>query len=215
MAARWLFALAAMLVAGAAASQNEPIAGIDYQDLGPTQGSARQTQIEVIEYFWYRCPHCYALEPLLGSWIARLPKNVHFRRVPAVLGKEWLIDARIFYALQEIGEIGRLHEPLLYAIHEKGGKRYDRSAYEKWVADWLAGQGIDMSRYRAAFASREVQERVDEAAQLSRQLKLEGTPTFEVAGRYLVNAPVGDRRRILEIADYLVSRVGADTIVRR
>ncbi len=215
MVARWLFAFAAMLLAGAAAGQNEPIAGIDYQDLGSPPGSGRRAQIEVVEYFWYRCPHCYALEPLLGPWIARLPKNVHFRRIPAVLGKEWLIDARVFYALQEIGELDRLHEPLLYAIHEKGGKRYDRSAYEKWVADWLAGQGVDRNRYDAAFASRKVQERVDEAAQLSRQLKLEGTPTFEVAGRYLINAPLGDRRRILEIADYLVNRVAADTLVRR
>lgn len=215
MAARWILAFAALLVVGAAAAQSDPIAGIDYRDIGPASAANPQAPVDVVEYFWYRCPHCYALEPLLNPWIARLPKGVHFRRIPAVLGKEWLIDARIFYALQEIGELDRLHEPLLYAINEEGGRRYNRSAYAKWVAGWLSTQGVDMKRYAAALESPAVQEKVDEAARLSRQLKLEGTPTFEVAGRYLVNAPIGGRRRILEISDYLVGRVAAHALARR
>lgn len=215
MVARLLLAFSVLLLAGAAAGQNAPIAGIDYQDLGSPPSGRPQARIEVVEYFWYRCPHCYALEPLLNPWIARLPANVDFRRIPAVLGKEWLIDARIFYALEAIGELDRLHQRLLYAIHEKGGRRYDRSAYENWVAEWLREQGVDMKRYDQALTSSAVQEKVEQAARLSRERKLEGTPTFEVAGRYLINAPLGDRRRILEIADYLVSRTQADVLSRR
>lgn len=215
MLARWLVALASVLVMPTAMGQDTPIAGIDYRDLGASPRRVSRGGIEVVEYFWYRCPHCYALEPLLNGWIARLPAGVHFRRIPAVLGKEWLIDARIFYALQEIGELERLHQPLLYAINEKGGRRYNRSAYEEWVADWLHAQGVDMTRYAAALASQSVHEEVDEAARLSRKLQLEGTPTFQVAGRYVIGAPIGDRRRILQIADYLVSRAAADTLTRR
>lgn len=204
MLARWLVALASVLVMPTAMGQDTPIAGIDYRDLGTSPSRVSRGGIEVVEYFWYRCPHCYALEPLLNAWIARLPAGVHFRRIPAVLGKEWLIDARIFYALQEIGELERLHQPLLYAINEKGGRRYNRSAYEEWVADWLHAQGVDMTRYSAALASREVQRKADESAQLSRQLQLEGTPTFEVAGRYLISPPLGDRYRTLQVTDYVV-----------
>jgi protein dithiol oxidoreductase (disulfide-forming) len=215
MIIRRLLGLAAMLVFSVAAAGGQPIAGIDYQDLGSAASTPSSGDVEVVEYFWYRCPHCYALEPLLNPWIADLPAGVHFRRIPAVLGKEWLIDARVFYALDAIGELDRLHQKLLYAIHEKGGRRLDRSAYEQWVAEWLRGQGVDMQRYQAAYESAGVQEKVLHAADVSRRLKLEGTPTFEIAGRYIVNPPIGDRRRVLEITNYLVGKIRADPIARR
>jgi thiol:disulfide interchange protein DsbA len=210
---RILLGVVACLAFSAATAQGTPVAGIDYQEIRPAP--SEQTTIEVVEYFWYRCPHCYTLEPLLGPWISRLPAQVSFRRIPAVLGKEWAIDARIFYALEEIGELDRIHPRLLHAIHEKGGRQLDRSAYERWVFDWLRDQGVDLNRYAAALGSSAVHEKVERAAALSRRLKLEGTPTFEVGGRYLISPPLGDRRRILEITDYVVSRMQADKLTRR
>jgi thiol:disulfide interchange protein DsbA len=215
MAIRALFGVLTAFMVGVAAAQNAPVAGIDYQEIKSAPNANAQGTIEVVEYFWYRCPHCYALEPLLEPWASRLPEGARFRRVPAVLGKEWTLDARIFYALEEIGELDRLHRPLLDAIHQNGGRRLDGEAYARWVCDWLRTRGVDAQRYKAAFESAAVHEKARRAADLSRALKLEGTPTFMVAGRYLVSPPLGERRRILEITDYLVSRAQTDKLARR
>jgi thiol:disulfide interchange protein DsbA len=215
MTTRVLLSVLTAFMVSVATAQNVPIAGIDYQEIKSPSNASPQGTIEVVEYFWYRCPHCYALEPLLEPWAARLPGEARFRRVPAVLGKGWTIDARIFYALEEIGELNRLHRPLLDAIHQNGGRRLDGDAYERWVSDWLRNQGVDVQRYAAAFESAAVREKTKRAADLSRALQIEGTPTFLVAGRYLVSPPPGDRRRILEITDYLISRAQADKLARR
>jgi thiol:disulfide interchange protein DsbA len=210
----FLGVLAALSMMSVAVAQT-PVSGIDYQEIAPPSRESGQATVEVIEYFWYRCPHCYALEPLLEPWAARLPSQVRFRRIPAVLGKEWLVDARIFYALEAIGEADRLHRPLIDAIHQNGGKRLDGIAYARWVSDWVRNQGVEEKRYAAAFESAAVREKAKRAAELSRELKLEGSPSFQIAGRYLVSPPLGDRGRILEITDYLVSRVQADKLIRR
>jgi thiol:disulfide interchange protein DsbA len=212
LARTWFFLLLAF-TAPAAFSAGTPIAGVDYYEL--EAGRALPATPEVVEYFWYRCPHCYALEPLLEGWVARLPSGIRFRRIPAVLGKEWLIDARIFYALDALGELPRLHRPFLEAIHHDGGRRLDREAYARWAADWLSAHGLERARYDAAFGSARVAAQAEAAAAQSRGLRLEGTPTFMVAGRYLVSPPEGDRRRILEIVDYLISRVQAEQLARR
>jgi thiol:disulfide interchange protein DsbA len=209
--------LAALFVALAAfaapAAAQTPVAGIEYRDVGKPAGDSKS--VEVVEFFWYRCPHCYALEPLLERWLTKLPAEVQFRRVPAVLGREWVVDARIYYALEVLGEAGRLHRPLLDAIHLHGGKRLSGDAYLRWVTDWLGGQGIDLQAYKAASNSREVQERVSTASDLAKTYQLESTPSFVVGERYVVSPPIGERRRILDIAAYLVSRVQAETVARR
>ena len=205
----------AALVVGVCEAQSTPIAGVDYEEIKGAPTAPAQTPLEVVEFFWYRCPHCYALEPLLKPWVAKLPATTRFRRVPAVLGKEWLIDARVYYALEEIGEAERVHRGLMDAIHQQGGRRLDGQAYTRWVASWLRDHGVDERRYAAAFDSSSVRDKAAHAAQLSASLKLEGTPTFMVAGRYVVNPAPGDRRRILEITDYLISRLQAERLARR
>ena len=198
-----LFVALAALLAGPAATQT-PVAGIEYREVGKPAGDGKS--VEVVEFFWYRCPHCYALEPLLERWLAKLPAEVQFRRVPAVLGRDWVVDARIYYALESLGEADRLHRPLLDAIHLHGGKRLNGDAYLRWVSDWLGTQGIDPQAYATAATSREVQERVRRAAELAKKYQLESTPSFVVGERYVVSPPIGERRRILEITDYLVRR---------
>lgn len=211
---RALLGLLLPMLASAALAQSAPLAGVDYYDLGKpavTQNGA----IEVVEYFWYRCPHCYALEPLLAPWSAKLPQGVEFRRAPAVLGKEWLLDAKVFYSLEALGELKRLHTPYLVAANEKGARRLNRDAYVQWAADWLATQGVDKRRFEEVFHSSAVEDKADQAYELSKKLQLEGTPTFMVAGRYLVSPPAGDLRQILSIVDYLINQVRAKQLARR
>ncbi len=160
-------------------------------------------KVEVIEFFWYRCPHCYSLEPDLESWVKRLPRDVQFKRVPGILNDDWAIDARIFYTLEALGELERLHRPLFDAIHQQGGVRLHGDAFAKWVADWLAKQKVGMAKYDAALRSFTVESKLRRTVQMGRAYRLEGVPTLAVQGRYLVIASAS-QRAMLATTDFLI-----------
>ncbi len=200
--AAWLVACCAVL---AWAPAQAATAGKDYVVVSPPQPTESGDKNEVIEFFWYRCPHCYTLEPLLESWVKKLPQDTQFRRVPTVFSQEWAIDARIYYALEALGALERLHKPLFDAIHTQGGNRLTGDAYAKWVADWLAKQGVDMAKYDAAYRSFGVDAKVKRAAQLAAEYKLDGVPTLAIDGRYLVpSSLVGDREGMISAAQQVL-----------
>ncbi len=181
-------------------AQGLPVEGVDYIELKPPQAVQSSGKIEVLEFFWYRCPHCYALEPDLESWAKRLPRDVQFKRLPGILNDDWAIDARIFYTLEAIGELERLHRPLFDTIHQQGGVRLRGDAFAKWAADWLAKQNVDMAKYDAAFRSFSVESKLRRASQIYR---LDGVPALAVQGRYLVVASTS-RKAMLATADFLI-----------
>jgi len=203
MVFRLLSAFSGLFLAFAACAQDSPVEGVNYIELKPPQAVESSGKIEVLEFFWYRCPHCYALEPDLESWAKRLPRDVQLKRIPGILNDDWGIDARIFYTLEAIGELERLHRPLFDAIHQQGGVRLRGDAFAKWTADWLATQNVDMSKYDAAFRSFTVESKLRRAAQMSRAYRLDGVPTLAVQGRYLVLATTS-RKAMLATADFLI-----------
>ncbi|HKB74332.1 MAG TPA: thiol:disulfide interchange protein DsbA/DsbL [Burkholderiales bacterium] len=203
MVFRLLSVLSGLFFALAAHAQSSPVEGVDYIELKPPQAVESSGKIEVLEFFWYRCPHCYALEPDLESWAKRLPRDVQLKRIPGILNDDWAIDARIFYTLEAIGELERLHRPLFDTIHQQGGVRLRGDAFAKWTADWLATQNVDMARYDAAFRSFTVESKLRRAAQMSRAYRLDGVPTLAVQGRYLVVATTS-RKAMLAAADFLI-----------
>jgi len=188
MSLRLLSALSGLLILAAANSQAAPVEGTDYTELNPPQATDSPGKVEVIEFFWYRCPHCYALEPQLEAWVKRLPPDVQFKRVPGILNDEWAVDARIFYALEAIGEVNRLHRAFFDAIHQGGGVRLHGDAFGKWAAEWLAKQKVDMAKYDAALHSFSVESKLRRASQMARSYRLDGVPGISVQGRYLVAA---------------------------
>jgi protein dithiol oxidoreductase (disulfide-forming) len=200
-----LLAMVALFCAGAALARL-PAAGVDYELLKNAQSVEASGRIEVIEFFWFRCPHCYAFEPVLEPWVAKLPAEVRFRLVPGMLKADWATDAQIFYALESIGAEGRLHRALFDAIHAKGSGATDLKggAFAKWVEDWLVRQGVDMRTYRSAFESPAVKDKVAQARQINQAYRIEGVPTLAVQGRYVVTPFDKDRRSMLAIADYLI-----------
>jgi len=102
-------------------AQAQPTAGVEYRELSSALPTDAVGKIEVIEFFWFGCPHCYTFEPVLDPWVKKLPKDVQFRRVPAMFNEEYAQGARAYYALEAIGEGQRLHKPLFDAVH--GGSR--------------------------------------------------------------------------------------------
>jgi thiol:disulfide interchange protein DsbA len=195
MSFRVLNALCGLLIAFATTSLAAPVEGTDYVELKPPQAVDSPGKVEVIEFFWYRCPHCYALEPDLEAWVKRLPADVQFRRIPGVLNEDWAVDAKVFFALEAIGEVERLHRALFNAVHQPNGGavRLHGDTYAKWVADWLAAQKVDMKKYDAALNSFTVASKLRRAAQMAGAYKLDGVPAIVVQGRYLVLASTSQK----------------------
>jgi thiol:disulfide interchange protein DsbA len=205
MSFRLLSALCGLLIAFATTVRAAPVEGTDYIELKPPQSVDSPGKVEVIEFFWYRCPHCYALEPDLEAWVKRLPRDVQFKRIPGVLNEDWAVDAKVFYALEAIGEVERLHRALFNAIHQPNGgaTRLRGDAYEKWVADWLAAQKVDMKKYDAALHSFTVASKLRRASQMAGAYRLDGVPAIVVQGRYLVLANTS-QKAMLATADSFI-----------
>jgi protein dithiol oxidoreductase (disulfide-forming) len=151
-------------------------------ELNPSQPVEAKDKIEVLEFFWYGCIHCYNLEAKLDTWLKTLPKDVEFRRVPAVFNRRWGVDASIFYGLEALGLLDKLHRPLFEAIHR------DRLRTDNWpdFSAWLQKQGVDPGKFEATVKSFGVQTKTQRATYLTTVYKIDGTPAMAVHGRYTV-----------------------------
>jgi thiol:disulfide interchange protein DsbA len=157
--------------------------GIDYRTLARPQPTESGDKVEVLELFWYGCPHCYHLEPKLKDWLASKPDYVAFRRMPAVLGSGWAPLARAYYAAELLGVTERIHEPLFAALHDQ--RRRLQSPEE--IADWFAAQGVDREAFLKAYNSFIVDMRVRRSSQMGQQMNIDGVPAFVVNGRYVTS----------------------------
>jgi thiol:disulfide interchange protein DsbA len=205
MTRRLLRTLAALLAAAtlapaALAQQQAPFLHINPPIATDTAG-----KIEVVEFFWYECPHCFELEPLLEKWVPKLGKDVQFKRVPATFNDRWRISARVFYALESMGIEDRLHKPLMDAIHKDRLRITD----DRQLAEWLGQQKVDVAKFQAALKSFAVESRLKRADQLVRDAKIDGVPALMVNGRYLVTAG-GGSQRMIDTADALVEQSRKD-----
>lgn len=183
------------------AQARRPAPGVDYSVLRPTQPVEAEGKVEVLEFFWYGCPHCYSLQPMLEKWIPRLPADVHFRRVPAVLNEGWAREAAVYYAFEALGVLERMHRPFYDAIHRERLNTRDPAT----LAEWLRKHDVDPKRFEDAFKSFGVQSKVRRAAQLASAYRVDGTPTLAVHGRYTVSAEQGRTQDgMLGVVDYLI-----------
>jgi thiol:disulfide interchange protein DsbA len=192
--------IGAMLFAAAAFAQ-----GPQYTELKPPQPTVGEgSKIEVVEFFWYGCPHCYTIEPLVEQWKKTLPPEAVFRPFPAVFNARWGHDAAIFYTFEALGVLDKVHRPFFDAIHQDHLRTDDPKA----LAEWVKGQGIDPKKFQDTMKSFSVQAKVRRAAQLTAAYKIDGTPAFAVAGRYTVSAEQGGSREgMLKTVSYLVDKV--------
>jgi len=195
--------LALALVVAASNAFGELKEGSNYEVLAQTQPTEAIGRIEVTDFFWYGCPHCYALEPVLNKWLKTLPQDVVFRRVHADFGR-WTQGARLFYALEAIGEESRVRSEFFDAIH------VERLSYTKEsdVADWLSKKGVDRQQFTAAYNSSAVQSEVQRAKQLTQSHGVDGVPTVVVGGKYRTSpGTVGGHEAMLAVVDQLIVKV--------
>jgi thiol:disulfide interchange protein DsbA len=182
----------------------QPKAGVEYRELSTPQATDTAGKIEVIEFFWYGCPHCYHFDPVLELWVKKLPKDVQFRRVPAMFNDEYAQGARAYYALEAIGEAERVHKALFDAVHT--GSRL-RVANEAALTEWLAKQGVDTKKFAAAYRSFSVEGKLKRAAQLTQTYKIEGVPSMAVNGKFVVNTDnISSFDQLLAVVDFLIEQ---------
>ena len=186
-------------------AQGGPIEGTHYLRLTqPAPVAAPTGKIEVVEFFWYGCPHCNALEPTLDEWMKKLPADVAFRRVPVGFAAVHESHQRLFYALEAMGQLEAMHKRIFAAMHN-GHQRLDKEADQ--VA-FLKAQGVDTAKFSDHLKSFTVQTKARQAKQLSEAYKIDGVPALGVHGRFLTSGSMtGDNARALAVVDFLVQRV--------
>jgi thiol:disulfide interchange protein DsbA len=161
-------------------------------------------KVEVAEFFWYGCIHCYNLEPVLEAWIPKLPADAYFRRIPAVFNERWAHDAAIYYAFETLGVLEKLHKPFFDAIHRERLQTADPAA----LNEWLTRHGIDPKKFDATMKSFGVQSKLKRAAQLTAAARIDGTPALMVHGRYTISVEQGGSREgMLANAERLIPLV--------
>lgn len=197
---------AAVALPGQVLAQTKPpLAGTDYLVLEkPAPVEAAQGKIEVVEFFWYSCPHCNAFEPTLNTWAKALPKDVVLRRVPVAFRDDFVPQQRLYYALEALGLLAKLHAQVFAAIHVD--KKKLASAAE--IADWAAKQGVDRAKFTEQYNSFSASTKATRGTQLQNAYKVEGVPALGVAGRFYIDSTLAQSmERALKVADFLTAEV--------
>ncbi len=192
------------LFAASAIAQEEPfIEGGHYELLSEVQPVQTGEKIEVAELFWYRCPHCYRLEPYMLAWVKTKPENAEFVLIPAVLNKQWAFHARVYYTFETLGLVEQLHAALFTALHAEGKKL---NSIEK-IADWAAEKGADRQSIIDAFSSFAIENKLNFAQVMSRKYGISGVPSIIVDGRYRTSVSLaGSHEKLIEVINFLVAK---------
>lgn len=175
--------------------------GQHYHRISPAvPTNADSGAVEVLELFWYGCPHCYEFEKYLKSWKQDKPANVQFARIPAVLNRGWVPHARAYYALETMGELERIHPIFFEAIHEQGRRLRDMDS----MARFLTQHGIDADEFKKAYDSFYVETKIKRSNQLVRQYGSSSVPTMIIHGKYRSTASdAGGYERLLLLVNQL------------
>lgn len=191
-------------LSGAALAQGRPQNGQQYLTLDqPVAMDAPAGKIEVLEFFWYNCPHCNAFEPTLEPWIKRQAKDVVVRRVPVAFRADFVPQQRLYYALEALGRVDDIHRKVFYAIHvEKQVLNTDAA-----IIGWVEKQGLDKAKFTEQFSSFSAASKARKAAQLQDAFKVQGVPSLGIAGRYYTDGTLagGTMAQALAVTDFLVA----------
>ncbi len=181
----------------------------DFQKISPPRLVASGEKIEVIEFFYYDCPVCYEFQPHLSRWLVQGPDYISIRRVPTLPSEStegldgWLRFARLYYTLEAIGQLARLHWPVYDNFHFDGVLLND----EKVMVDWISKNGIDRDKFLAVYHSAEIQAKLDEVRKLMNTYDIRSVPTMVIDGKYLSTARMaGGTRQLIQVVDRLVQQ---------
>ena len=204
LAAGCTLALASLGLPGSLLAQSrKPEEGTEFLTLGkPAPVDAPAGKVEVIEFFWYSCPHCNTFEPKLVNWIKKLPGDVSVRRVPVAFRDDFVPQQRLFYTLEAMGKLDELHSKVFTTIHAER-QPIDK---EPAILAWAEKNGLDKAKFQELYNSFSVSTKARRASQLQDAYKVQGVPAIGIAGRYYTDGTLaGNMDRALQITEYLVA----------
>jgi thiol:disulfide interchange protein DsbA len=178
--------------------------GVHYIKLdNPQPPIIKSGKVEILEFFWYGCPHCFRLEPFIERLEKRMPAGAEFVRVPAVFRPSWEPHARAFYSAKLLGVLHETHKPLFNAIHLEKRNLGDQESLMKFYADF----GVEKTKFIKTYGSFAVQTRVRQAKRLVGRYAIQGVPAIAVAGKYMVTAKTaGSNAKMLKVIRHLVEK---------
>ncbi|WP_447587913.1 thiol:disulfide interchange protein DsbA/DsbL [Aquipseudomonas campi] len=195
--------LATLSLFGLSAQADTIEAGKQYVELQNPVPVSQPGKIEVVEMFWYGCPHCYQFEPTLNAWVDKLPADVNFVRVPALFGRTWDIHGQLFITLDLMKVEHKVHKAVFDAIHTQG-KQLDTP---EEMADFLVGQGVDRDSFLSMYNSFAVKGQMAKARQLAKAYQITGVPVLIVNGKYRFDVrSSGGEKEALQVADFLIAK---------
>lgn len=179
--------------------------GTDYDSISQ-QATESGDKVEVLEFFWYGCPHCYVFDPILSKWLESKPENVEFVRVPVVFRPEWKVHGRAYYALQVMGLGEKFHSDIFNEIH----KNRNRLDTEESITDFLVSKGVDKKGFQEAYNSFTVDNDLRKAIKMLQAYNIRGVPTMAVNGKYVVSGTKAKSyENMLRILDFLIKKESA------
>jgi len=200
---RWLLALvlpAFMTTAALAAGYTE---GKEYAALANPQPTSSGDKIEVVELFWYGCPHCYRLEPFVAQWLASKPDDVDFVQMPAIIGPPWELLAKAYYTAEFLGVKEKIHLALFDVLHKDKKKITTDAALQAFFIE----QGVSEEDFKKTFNSFAVAMKVNNARLMTKRYAITGVPTIIVNGKYHTSGSLaGSNENIIKVLDYLVNQ---------
>ena len=180
-----------------------PKEGKDYIKLAkPASVGAPAGKVEVIEFFWYSCPHCNVFEPQFEAWAKSQPADVVVRRVPVAFNASFLPQQKLYFTLEGMNLLPQLHAKVFRAIHvERNGLKNDDAIFE-----WIGKQGVDVAKFKEVYNSFTVANQARKAAQLQNEYDVEGVPAMGVAGRYYTDGTkAGNMDNVLRVVNALIA----------
>lgn len=194
----------ALPLAGTARAQGAPVEGQHYVKLSQPVPMPSNGKVNVVEFFWYGCPHCNAFEPMLESWVKSLPPEVAFTRAHVAFSALHETHSRVFYTLESMGLVEQMHRKVFAAIHNQR-KRLDKDAD---IEAFMTEHGVDGKKFIETSKSFGVQAKVRQAKQLSDAYKIDGVPAMGVQGRFYTNIGLaGGPDKALAVVNHLAQRV--------
>jgi len=202
-----------LIATGAQAAPANPQNGVDYRTLDKAQPTDAGKKVEVLEFFWYGCPHCNSLEPALADWVKKQGDRIVFRRVPVAFAERMVPHQKLFYALETMGRVDDLHPKVFQAMHVQRQPLDSDAA----ITDFIVKQGVDKQKFLDVYNSFGVQSKAKRASQLQQAYQVDGVPLLAVDGRFLtspsiISASVGSRAEpvlhagTFQVLDWLIAR---------
>jgi protein dithiol oxidoreductase (disulfide-forming) len=203
LSAVFFVALMAFCLSGVSNAE-EFVAGQDYKVISPAVPAAAPGKVQVVEMFWYGCPHCYHFDPILDGWLEDKPANVEFVRIPAIFNNpRWKLHAQAFYTAEVLEIMDKFHKPFFDAIQ----KHNQRMASKEEIGKFFERLDVDKKTFDDAFESFAVQAKVRRAADLSREYGIDGVPAIIINGKYLVDGPMAKSyERMTKIMNTLIAQ---------